>query len=73
MVVIGGMGTMVGPLIGAVLVYVGSELLRDVGNIQMIIFALLVIIFARFFREGLWGLATRRRIRVAPQSTVRVR
>jgi branched-chain amino acid transport system permease protein len=57
MVVIGGMGTLVGPLIGAVLVYVASELLRDVGNIQMIVFAVLVIIFARFFREGLWGLA----------------
>jgi len=57
MVVIGGMGTLVGPLIGAVLVYVASEMLRDVGNIQMIVFALLVIIFARFFREGLWGLA----------------
>jgi branched-chain amino acid transport system permease protein len=57
MVVIGGMGTLVGPLIGAVLVYLASELLRDVGNIQMIVFALLVIVFARFFREGLWGLA----------------
>lgn len=59
MVVIGGMGTLVGPLIGALLVYVASELLRDVGNIQMIVFALLVIVFARFFREGLWGLARR--------------
>ncbi|WP_447919127.1 branched-chain amino acid ABC transporter permease [Achromobacter aegrifaciens] len=59
MVVIGGMGTLVGPLLGAVLVYVASELLRDVGNIQMIVFALLVILFARFFREGLWGLARR--------------
>lgn len=57
MVVIGGMGTLVGPIIGAVLVYVASEMLRDVGNIQMIVFAALVIIFARFFREGLWGLA----------------
>lgn len=56
MVVIGGMGTLAGPLIGAVLVYVASEFLRDVGNIQMIVFALLVIVFARFFREGLWGL-----------------
>jgi len=59
MVVIGGMGTMVGPLIGAVLIYVLSELLRDVGNIQMIVFALLVIVFARFFREGIWGLLRR--------------
>lgn len=70
MVVIGGMGTLVGPLIGAVLVYVASEMLRDVGNIQMIVFALLVIVFARFFREGLWGLArqavARRRAAATP-------
>lgn len=69
MVVIGGMGTLVGPLIGAVLVYVASEMLRDVGNIQMIVFALLVIVFARFFREGLWGLtrqAVARRRTAAP-------
>ncbi len=59
MVVIGGMGTLVGPLIGAILVYAASELLRDVGGIQMIVFAALVIIFARFFREGLWGLVRR--------------
>lgn len=59
MVVIGGIGTLVGPLIGAVLIYVLSELLRDVGNIQMIVFALLVIVFARFFREGIWGLIRR--------------
>ncbi len=59
MVVIGGMGTLVGPLIGAMLVYTASEFLRDVGGIQMIVFAALVIIFARFFREGLWGLLRR--------------
>ncbi|MFA5522207.1 MAG: branched-chain amino acid ABC transporter permease [Castellaniella sp.] len=62
MVVIGGMGTLVGPLIGALLVYIVSEWLRDVGGIQMIVFAALVIIFARFFREGLWGLARRSRL-----------
>jgi branched-chain amino acid transport system permease protein len=59
MAVIGGMGTLVGPLIGAFLVYVTSEWLRDVGGYQLIVFALLVIVFARFFREGLWGLAER--------------
>lgn len=58
MTVIGGMGTLAGPLVGAFLVYVVSEWLRDVGGYQLVVFALLVIIFARFFREGLWGLAT---------------
>lgn len=59
MVVIGGMGTVVGPLLGAFLVYVLSEYLREVGGYQLIVFALLVILCARFFREGLWGLVRR--------------
>jgi branched-chain amino acid transport system permease protein len=56
MVVIGGLGTLPGPIGGAFLVYVSSEFLRDFGGYQLIVFALLVIIFGRFFREGLWGL-----------------
>jgi len=56
MVVIGGLGTLVGPVGGALLVYVLSEFLRDVGNAQLVVFAFLVIVFARFFRQGLWGL-----------------
>jgi branched-chain amino acid transport system permease protein len=65
MVVIGGLGTLVGPIGGAFLVYVASEFLRDFGGYQLVIFALLVIIFGRFFREGLWGLM-RRGLRRAP-------
>jgi len=61
MVVIGGMGTLTGPVVGALLVYLSSEWLRSVGNIQLIVFSALVIVFARFFRSGLWGLATGRR------------
>ena len=57
MTVIGGIGTLVGPIVGAFLVYVLSEWLRDVGGYQLVVFALLVIIFARFFRDGLWGIA----------------
>lgn len=66
MAMIGGMGTLVGPLIGALLVYTASELLRSVGNIQMIVFAVLVIVFARFFQEGLWGLV--RHVFVRPRA-----
>lgn len=54
-VVIGGLGTLPGPIGAAFLVYVASEFLRDFGGYQLIVFALLVIIFGRFFREGLWG------------------
>jgi len=59
MVVIGGMGTLLGPLVGAFLVYLLSEALREVGGVQLIVFALVVILIARFFREGLAGLARR--------------
>lgn len=60
MVVIGGMGTLTGPLVGALLVYLASEWMRELGNVQMIVFAALVIVFARFFRTGLWGLVSPR-------------
>jgi branched-chain amino acid transport system permease protein len=66
MVVIGGMGTLIGPIAGAFLVYIASEMLRDVGGYQLIVFALLVIVFARFFRAGLWGLLQRA---LRPQAT----
>jgi branched-chain amino acid transport system permease protein len=61
MVVIGGMGSLTGPIVGALIVYLASEWLREVGNIQLIVFSLAVILFARFLRTGLWGLATRAR------------
>jgi branched-chain amino acid transport system permease protein len=61
MVVIGGIATLTGPLLGAIIVYLASEGMREFGNVQMIVFAALVIVFARFFREGLWGLAKRMR------------
>jgi branched-chain amino acid transport system permease protein len=52
------MGSLIGPVVGAFLVYVTSEWLRDVGGWQLVIFAALVIVFARLFRTGLWGLVT---------------
>jgi branched-chain amino acid transport system permease protein len=51
-------------------VYLVSEWLRDFGNIQMIVFAFAVIIFARFFRTGLWGLATAWRTRPSGRNPV---
>lgn len=61
MVVIGGMGTLTGPIAGALIVYLASEWMRGFGQVQMIVFSIVVILFARFLRTGLWGLATRPR------------
>jgi branched-chain amino acid transport system permease protein len=60
MVVIGGMASLTGSIAGALLVYLGSEWLRGFGNVQVIVFALLVILFARWVPGGLWGLALAR-------------
>jgi branched-chain amino acid transport system permease protein len=60
MVVIGGMSSLTGAILGAVLVYLGSEWLRRFGDIQIIVFALLVIVFARYVPGGLWGLVAAR-------------
>lgn len=57
MVVLGGMGTLLGPLVGALLVNVSSEYLRAAGDFQHIVFPIIVIVFARFCREGLVGRA----------------
>jgi branched-chain amino acid transport system permease protein len=63
MVVIGGMGTLVGPVLGAFLVEVASEAFRDWGLSHMLVFSLMVILIGRFFRDGLWGLFDRLRDR----------
>jgi branched-chain amino acid transport system permease protein len=60
MVVIGGMGSLSGAILGAILVYLGSEWLRGFGNVQIIVFALLVILFARYIPAGLWGFISAR-------------
>lgn len=67
MVVIGGVATLIGPLVGALLVYTSTEMLRDFGGYHLIVFALLVILIARFFREGLWGLVRLGFARRAPE------
>jgi branched-chain amino acid transport system permease protein len=60
MVVIGGMSSLSGAILGALIVYLGSEWLRRFGDIQIIVFALLVILFARYVPGGLWGLLAAR-------------
>jgi len=57
MVVVGGMATLAGPIIGSFLIQVASEGLRAIGMQHMLVFSLLVILTVRFFPSGLWGFA----------------
>ena len=52
-VVIGGMRTQTGPIVGALTVRITMELLREQSEIRIIILSALVIIIMRFFNGGL--------------------
>ncbi len=54
MTVIGGMGSLIGPVIGGVLVEIASEYLREYGAMRLVLFGALIIVVMRFFRGGLW-------------------
>ena len=75
MVVVGGLRTFAGPIVGAVFIEVLSELLRGWGEIRMVLFALLVLVVVRAYPAGLVGLVAatfpvmrnrRRAARIAP-------
>jgi len=60
MIIIGGVGTSIGPLLGAVVVYLPSYfLLTSVAQAQPLIIGLLVIIMALFLPDGIVGLLRR--------------
>lgn len=59
MTVIGGMGSFSGPVVGAILVEVISEYVRQFGDYHMVIFGFLLLVILRFSPEGLHGTAKR--------------
>ena len=60
MVVIGGTGTIEGPIIGAVLFWVLNKFFADFGTWYLIGLGLLAIIVTLHFKQGLWGYAQTR-------------
>lgn len=66
-VVIGGTGTLVGPVLGAILMTIVPELFRLFGEARLLVFGTLLILVTIFFPQGvagggrkLWQFATRR-------------
>lgn len=55
MVVLGGMGSMLGSVIGATVLTFISELLRSVGDARMVVYALLLVVMMIFRPKGLLG------------------
>jgi branched-chain amino acid transport system permease protein len=56
MVIVGGLRTFSGPILGAIFIEVLSELLRAWGEVRMVLFALLVIVIARAYPGGFAGI-----------------
>jgi branched-chain amino acid transport system permease protein len=56
MVIVGGLRTFAGPILGAVFIEIASELLRAWGEVRMVLFALVVIVVARAYPAGMVGL-----------------
>lgn len=55
-VVIGGIGTLPGPIVGVVVFYLLQRLLADYGTLYLIVLGLIGIAIMLFARSGLWGL-----------------
>ena len=61
MVLIGGKGTLIGPVIGAVIVTLLEEYLREVQELRLTLFGLIVILVVLFLPRGLVSLMGERR------------
>jgi branched-chain amino acid transport system permease protein len=60
MVIIGGLGTIEGPLIGALLYFVFSKIFSDYGTWYLIVLGLVAVIVTIKFPKGIWGFVEQR-------------
>jgi branched-chain amino acid transport system permease protein len=60
-VLVGGKGTLVGPLIGALLVTLLEEYLREAKELRLSLFGLIVVAIVLFLPRGLMGFLAARR------------
>jgi branched-chain amino acid transport system permease protein len=60
MVIIGGAGTLVGPILGAVFFLVVQQQLSTYTDSWALFFGVIFILFVLFAPEGIWGIATSR-------------
>jgi branched-chain amino acid transport system permease protein len=58
--VIGGIGTMEGPVVGAIIFYLMQRYLADFGAAYLILLGTLGILVMLFAPRGLWGLISER-------------
>lgn len=55
-VVIGGIGTLEGPIIGTIVYFLLRQWLADLGSVYLITLGVITMLIMLFFERGLWGL-----------------
>ena len=65
-VVVGGLGTIEGPILGAILFFLLQDQLRDYGSIYLIILGVFAIFSGLVAPRGLWGFLTRNKVSFFP-------
>jgi branched-chain amino acid transport system permease protein len=63
MVIVGGQGTLLGPILGAAFFMIVQQILSQWTESWALFFGLIFIGFVMLAPEGIWGLLTRRRVR----------
>ena len=66
MVIVGGMGTMIGPVVGAIVLTCLPELLRDFGELRLMVYGLALTLVVLFMPGGIVQGATLLRARLFP-------
>jgi branched-chain amino acid transport system permease protein len=65
-VVIGGLGTIEGPIVGAIIFFALQQLLADYGTWYLILLGAIAAAVVVFARRGVWGLLARRGVDLFP-------
>jgi branched-chain amino acid transport system permease protein len=60
MVLIGGLGTLEGPIVGALIFFLLNKFLSDYGTLYLIGLGVLAIVVTMFFPQGIWGYVSQR-------------
>ncbi|GAA5533496.1 branched-chain amino acid ABC transporter permease [Deinococcus metallilatus] len=68
---VGGVGTLAGPLLGTALIYVALQFMKGLQDYQYIVFGPLLVLLVMFAPQGLAGLWDRSRLRRASARTER--
>ena len=55
MVILGGLGSVTGAIVGAVILSIAPELLREFSTYRMLLFGLMMVLLMRVRPQGLFG------------------